>query len=561
MINLNGANILVESLKSQDVRYIFGIPGNHVLGLYDALDKGGITHILATHEPSVGFMADTYGRITREPGVAIVTAGPGALNLVNPTAQAYVESSPMVIIAAQCDMRNWGKGCYHELEHPEVQYNIFKEITKWQTRITHADEICDKISDAFYQAKSGRSRPVYVEIPENIFSECATFTTCRKKSVLNRGVTDSIIKEIADTLLTADLPVIYAGGGVIISDASKELIELSESLDIPVATTIMGKGSIPEDHPLSLGYSTGKLGTPLACEIINKADVMLAVGSRFDEVATGFFTLKPPEILIHIDIDKDEINKNYDVTLGAVGDAKTILRQIISEISQRDVKKKGDVREKIMKLRKQKQENSKEDISKLSRGIHPLRLIQEIDNLVNDTIIIADAGNSSLWMWEYPISSQILITPAGYNSMGFAIPSVISAKLAEPSKTVIGICGDGSFLMTGMEFNTAVSYNLDINIIVLHDKCYNILNFFQNLNYEGRHVDTILHTFDFAKFANNVGGLGIKISDIADIRDSLTKGLNYKGPTLFDVYIDVNYKPSFLGHLKSLHEVQCKKKS
>jgi len=551
---LNGAAILVESLKSQGVKHIFGIPGNHILGLYDALGSSSITHILATHEPSVGFMADTYGRVTREPGVAIVTAGPGALNLVNPTAQAYAESSPMVIIAAQCDMRKWGKGCYHELEHPEVQYNIFREITKWQTRITKADDICDKISEAFYQAKIGRHRPVYVEIPENIFSEEGTFTKYEKKSINTyMEVEDSTIKEIVNALLTADLPTIYAGGGVIASGASKELTELSEILDIPVATTMMGKGSIPEDHPSSLGYGTGKIGTLTASEIMDNADVMLAIGCRFDEVGTGFFTLTLPETLIHIDIDKEEIGKNHKATLAVVGDAKTILKQIISEVLQRGIRKDRGIKEKIMELRRQEQMKYKKEIN-LSLGIHPLKIIYEIDNITDDSIIIADAGNSALWAWEYPVSSQLLITPAGYNSMGFAVPSAISAKLADSSKTVIGICGDGSFLMTGMELITAVRYNIDINIIVLHDKRYNILNFFQDLNYGGRYVDTTLHTFDFAKFANDVGGFGIRISDAGKIRNNLEEGFSYKGPTLFDVYINTDEQPPVLKRLKSLIE-------
>ena len=546
---MKGAEILVKSLKIQGVKHIFGIPGNHVLSLYDALRNSNIKTILATHEPSVGFMADAYGRVTREPGIAVVTAGPGALNLVNSVAQAYVESSPMVIIAAQCHMDKLGRGCYHEMEHPEVQYNIFKDITKWRTKILKPEEISEKISEAFYQARVGRQRPVYIEIPENVFEEECEYFPSERKFVKRKKAEENKINNAVKLLLDAKFPIIFAGGGVIDSGALDELKELSELLEIPVATTLMGKSSIPENHHLSLGCGSGGAGNLAAREIMPKADVMLAVGCRFDEVGTGFFTVKIPKTLIHIDIDDKEINRNYKASLGIVGDAKTVLIQIITKLKKEKKEKSCDLREAIQKLKTQELNEMKREFN--SEKIHPLKILYKLNKLLDkNSIIVADTGNSLLWVHEFLLKSQLVISPAGYNSMGFAVPSVISAKLAAPDKTIVGICGDGSFLMTGMELITAVRYQLDIKLFVLHENRYNILTVFQDIGFGGRYSDTLLQTFNFAEFANNAGALGIKISKVDEIESKIKEGLNHKGPVLFDVYIDANFNPSFLNRLK-----------
>lgn len=543
---MKGAEILVKALEEEGVRYVFSIPGNHTLSVHDALNKSSIKSIIPTHEPAVGFMADVYGRITREPGVALLTVGPGALNTVNPVAQAYVESSPIVVIASQCDSSKWGKGLYHEMEHPEVQTEIFKEITKWQTRINSADEISEKITNAFYHAKNGRPRPVYVEIPENIFIQEAEYIPHQRKEIPPKEITKPELNRVIDILLNAENPVIYAGGGVKSSNASQELIELAELLEIPVATSLMGKGVIPEDHKLSLGCGAGRLGNKAAVHLVTNADVMLAIGTRFNEVGTGFFTLEIPPNLVHIDIDEKEINKNYQATLGIVGDAKIVLRQLLDGLSKRKItKKRVDIQRKIAEIKARERAEIQMDLSDKSELIDPINIMYDLSKLVTgESIIIADSGNSFLWVLEYPIlKTQSIFIPAGYNSMGFSIPGAISAKLALPSKTVIGICGDGSFLMTGMEFLTAVRYNIDIKIIVLHDNRYNILSFFQDLKYGGRYVDTLLNTFNFAKFANDLGGFGIEITNSKELKKSLKRGLDHKGPTLFDVYVDPKKQP------------------
>ena len=544
---MKGSEILVKILEEENVKHLFGIPGDHNLAVYDALKNSPIKVIVPTHEPAVGFMADVYGRITGNPGVALLIAGPGVLNTVNAVAQAYVESSPMIVIATQCDSTQWGKGLYHELKHPDAQMNIFKDITKWQTRVKKADEIPEKISKAINIAMSDRKGPTYVEIPKDIFLQESAYKRPHKTEPQLKRAEQSKVRNAVDILLKAKSPLIYAGGGAKASNASKEILKLAEWLDIPVTTTLMGKGVIPEDHPLFLGCGAGMIGNKPAVNMFLNSDAMLAIGTRFDEVGTGFFTIKVPKNLIHLDIDKGEINRNYPAKVELVGDAKTVLKQILDELSRRHInKRKGLIEKDIKKIREEELAELKEEIKEGGKLVDPLSLVSAVGNLLSKkgAVVIADAGNSLLWALEYPVSkSHSIFMPAGYNSMGFAVPGAISAKLASPSKTVLGICGDGSFLMTGMEFATAIKYNLDINVIVLHDNKYNILELFQDLHYNGRHTGTSLQTFNFADFANMLGGLGIEIKNQDEIEKKLKKGLAYKGPTLFDVYIDPKKLP------------------
>jgi acetolactate synthase-1/2/3 large subunit len=547
---MKGAEILVKSLESQGVEVVFGIPGNHNLALYDELSKSKIKRILATHEPSAGFMADAYGRVSGEPGVAIVTAGPGILNMVNPVAQAYVESSPMVIIASQCNSKCYGKGHYHELDNIDAQINIFKNITKWQARAESAAEIPKKISEAFWQAKSGRKRPVYLEIPENIHSEDATgHPNFTKISITQKVPAKKEIESSLAMIASSKSPVIIAGGGVICSNASPELISFAENLNLPVATTVMGKSSIPSNHPLALGCGIGRLGAPAASEIISKSDLMVAVGCRFDEVATGFFTLKVPEKLIIIDIDEREALKRVSPNLCLNGDAKATLEALALEAKKIGIiPKNSSIRDDIALLR----ESGRAEMEKRIPLGYPNmpELLNAIDKLFpKDSILLCDTGNSLLWVSDFPLNSKQLVAPAGYNSMGFSLPGAIAAKLAKPEKTIAAICGDGSFLMTGMELITAVRYNLDLNVFVIHDGLYNILSIFQDMAFGGRRTDTEISTFDFAKFADLVGAKGIRIEKNCDLNSAIKKGLSHKGPVLFDVIVDPALKPFCLGRL------------
>jgi acetolactate synthase I/II/III large subunit len=556
---MNGAEILVKCLEDQGVKHVFGIPGNHILGIYSALQNSKIQHILGTHEPGIGFMADGYGRITRKPGVLLLTAGPGALNAVNPIAQAYVESSPVVVIAATCDSTKWGKGLYHELEHPEVQTEIFKEITKWNARVNHPDDIPSIIQKAFEEALNGRTRPVYIEIPENIFRMPGKYKRVNHKNFKPKKAPENQIKKAVDMLLQSYNPLIYIGGGTRSSDAGKEIMRLCNLLKISVVTSYMAKGVVPETFKYSVGCGAGLLGTEAAQQEIKNMDCLIAIGTRFNEIGTGFFSLKVPENLIHIDIDPKEIGRNYKPKVGIVGDAKTVVKQLNEAISKRKKETRGKEGEAVIPalnhiVKEEEYKKILKEVNETTSKINPLTVIHALEEHANkDTMIFADAGNSSVWVLGHPqLSSETIITPAGYNSMGFALPAAIAAKLAHPKKESVAVIGDGCFLMTGMELLTAVRYKIPVKVIVLHDDSYNTLKFFQDLVYQGNHFETNLTTFNFSRFANEVGAKGFEVKEGKRLKGTMVSFLKHKGPALLDVHVDSEILPLISRRIQKL---------
>lgn len=528
----NGAEALVKSLEVNGVKYVFGIPGTHILAVYDRIAASSVKSILVTHEPSAGFMADVYGRVSKKPGVILLTSGPGALNVVNAIAQAYVESSPVVTIASQVNQKLWGKGAYHELKSPDVQFEIFKQITKLSSRASTAKEIPRLIDEAISEAVDGRNRPVYLEIPENLFEEPSSDIQSKKNITIKRRPAISELKEFINKINLAKRPIIIAGGGIVSSQAQKELEIFSERLNIPIATTFMGKSACRSDYIGNIGLCSGILADETTNNAINNSDLIIGIGTRFDELATGFFSLKMPNEFIHIDIDSSEFNRVYPATLTINSDAKQFLIMAIDSI--KSISKK-------IKLTVTTEKVAYANRTSNSNIVNPNNLMYQLFDQLHDkkTIFVGDSGNSALWLIESNSNkNHTIITPSGYNSMGFALPGAIGAKLADPEKTVIAICGDGSFLMTGLEFITAVKYGVKIIAIVLHDNRYNILTFFQDIKFGGRHTDTNISTFDIARFANEVGGEGISINDDSEIAPMLSKALKSKKPCIIDVRIN-----------------------
>jgi acetolactate synthase I/II/III large subunit len=551
---MNGAEILVRCLQDQGVKHVFGIPGNHTLPVYAALEGSNITHVLGTHEPGLGYMADGYGRVTATPGVLLLTAGPGALNAVNAVAQAYVESSPVVVIAATCDMRKWGKGLYHELEHPEVQTNIYREVTKLAVRICKASEIPAVMERAFTEATSGRPRPVYVEIPENVFREQGEYASRPHAKAIRTNAPHAGVKAAVDILLSAKNPVVYAGGGVRSSGAAGEVIALCETLKIPVATSMMAKGAIPESFEYSLGCGAGMLGTDASRELLKGVDAMLAIGTRFNEIGTGFFTLPVPKNLIHVDIDAKEIGRNYKAAVALVGDAKAVTAQILEETRKRGPRKETGTAETIRLLKEAEYKKLLDEVEKTGDGINPLRAVHMLgERAERDAMVFADAGNSSVWVLGHPqLRFETIITPAGYNSMGFALPAAIAAKIAHPHRESIAVLGDGSFLMTGTEFLTAVRCQAPVKAVVLHDGGYNTLKFFQDVFCGGRHYETDITTFDFAKFAQDAGGVGIEVKTNAALSPGMDRLMEADKPAVLDVHVDPSATPWISRRMRAL---------
>lgn len=539
---------IVKFLESKKVEYVFGIPGAHVLSVYDELLKSPINSVQVTHEQSAGFMADAYSRISHKPGIVLTTAGPGVLNVVNATAQAFVESSALFVIGANCKKKLWGKGCYHELKTPDAQMNIFKEITKFSSRVFDGNEAVEKIEAAYQICCEGRPRPVFLEIPEDVFDD-----NVKDELKFNEKKSEKIkpsekeIDEFMAKLKSSKSPIIIAGGGIIISEAQDELMEFSKKLKIPLTTTIMGKSSCPSSFEYNLGFCGPFFSNPLTVNKILNSDLIIAIGTRFDELATGFFTLKINGKLIHVDIDSSEFNKNYVCDLAICSDAKFFILSILNRLNENNL---IEFEKSFLPL----VDEQKVDLNTKSEKVNPNFLISALSKNFMDksSIFVGDAGNSSSWLLGLPIQkNQSIITPSGYNSMGFSVPGAIGAKLAAPNKEVVCICGDGSFLMTGLELLTAIAKEIKVICIVLHDKEYNMLTIFQDKNYGGRYSDTFINTFNFAEFINQNGGLGILVNKNEEIDLALKKAIDYKGVSLIEIMIDSEFVPPILSKLKN----------
>lgn len=543
---------IVKFLEKKDVTYVFGIPGAHVLSVYDELLKSDIQSIQVTHEQSAGFMADVYSRVSHKPGVILTTAGPGVLNVVNATAQAFVESSALFIIGANCKKKLWGKGCYHELKTPDAQMNIFNQITKFSTRIFAGDEVIQKMENAYAICCEGRPRPIFLEIPEDVFEEDVKGDfNYNIKKVENPKPSESEVNEFLIKLKSSKSPIIISGGGVIISAAQDELIEFSKKLNVPITTTIMGKSSCPSLFEYNLGFCGPFFSNPMVINRVLNSDLVIAIGTRFDELATGFFTLKIQGKLIHVDIDPSEFNKNYSCDMAICSDAKRFLSIVLNKINQNNI---NEYKKVFLPLDTKLTSDSNKKLPSIKNKVSPDVLISEIGKcfINKESIFVGDAGNSSSWLLGLQIQkNQLIITPSGYNSMGFSVPGAIGAKLASPNSNVICLCGDGSFLMTGLELLTAIAKKIKIICIVLHDKEYNMLTIFQDKNYGGRYSDTFINTFNFAEFINTNGGLGILVSKDEDITLALKKASSYEGVSLIEVMIDSDLVPPILSKLKN----------
>jgi len=539
---------VIKMLEHKNVKYVFGIPGAHILSLYDELSRSNIKSIQVTQEQSAGFMADGYARIAHEPGIILTTAGPGVLNVINSIAQAYVESSGVFLIGANCKQNLWGRGCYHELKTPDVQINILKEITKYSGRVIEGVEVWSTMSRAFDLCYSGRPRPVYVEFPEDVFEADAGELLLFESNKGLPEISPIEVESVLELLSKSKKPLIIAGGGVVIAQAQEELINFAQKLSIPVTTTIMGKSSCPSSFSYNFGFCGPFFSNSATISKVLDADLIIALGTRFDELATGFFSLKLNGKLIHIDIDSSELNKNYKCDLSVVSDVKIFLSKINQEIDKRGVfnyKKECSPNEGNL--------NYKSPLTN-TRFVSPEVFLDKVQKrlLGKKSIFVGDAGNSSSWLVGMEVDKdQIIVTPSGYNSMGFSVPAAIGAKLASPESKVLCICGDGSFLMTGLEVLTAIANNISIICVVLHDKRYNMLTLFQDKKYSGRYSGTLINTFNFSDFINANGGLGILINDNSEIDAALDRALSYKGVTLIEVMVDSGLVPPVLSKLKN----------
>jgi len=537
MTRMTGAKALIESLKKQKVDVIFGIPGGAIIPIHDELyDASEIRHILMRHEQCAAHAADGYARASGRVGVCMATSGPGATNLVTGIANAYMDSSPIVAFTGQVPTPLIGKDAFQETDI----VGITTPITKYNFQILKASEIPRIVKTAFYIASSGRPGPVLVDLPKD--AQIETDDIEFDDDIEIRGYRPNYephplqIEKAADLLANAERPVIIAGGGIISSGASPELLALAELLQAPVSTTLMGKGCIPEDHPLSLGL-LGMHGTIASNLTVSEADVLLAVGMRFSDRTTGKIEKFCPDAkIIHIDIDTAEIGKNIQPHVPIVADAKRALKALNKRLIKKIRKKERSAwMSRINELKKQHEEMSNKP------GISPPRLLKELRKILPvDAIITTEVGQNQMWAALYlkAYKPRTFISSGGLGTMGFGFPASLGAKVACPDVPVVDIAGDGSFLMTEQDLASSVTENIPVIVIIFDNRFLGMVAQWQRLFYDRRYSSIDLgETPDFVKLAEAFGAQGIYVGSLSEFKKAVQTALKSDVTTVIDVPI------------------------
>jgi acetolactate synthase-1/2/3 large subunit len=523
---MNGAQIFLESLIREQVKVIFGYPGGSVLDVYNYLYESKLQHILVRHEQAAVHAADGYARATGDVGVCLVTSGPGATNTVTGIATAYMDSIPIVVFTGQVPTMLIGNDAFQEADI----VGITRPCTKHNYLVREVKEIAATIKEAFYIARSGRPGPVLVDLPKDVLRESAVFhypeqLTMRSYRPTYKGNKRQIVRAMEE-IAQAKKPVIIAGGGVILSNASKELTSFARKLSIPVTATLMGLGGFPATDPLSLGM-LGMHGTYCANMAVTSCDLLIAIGCRFDDRATGDVNrFAPAAKIIHLDIDPTSISKNIKVDIPIVGDVKEILKDCLVIASEQKAGKEPHAEwlKEIEDWKKTHTLNYKQtDI------IKPQFVIEKLYELTKgDCIITTEVGQNQMWTAQFFTfdKPRTLLTSGGLGTMGYGFPAAIGAQVAFPHKTVIDIAGDGSIQMNIQELATAVQYQLPVKIAILNNHSLGMVRQWQELFYQKRYSHSTFAAHpDFVKLAEAYGAVGLRATKPEEVVPVIKKAL------------------------------------
>ena len=539
-MELTGAQILMTILKEEGVDTIFGFPGGAVIDLYDELIRSDLRHILVRHEQGAVHAADGYARASGKVGVCLVTSGPGATNTVTGIATAYMDSIPLVIITGQVPTQLIGNDAFQEVDI----VGITRPCTKHNYLVNHVEDLARILKEAFHIARSGRPGPVLVDIPKNIGVAKTDYQPITEVKIKSYNPTylpnTKQLKKALNLLKAAQRPLIFSGGGVILSKASDELADLAHRLKIPVTSSLMGLGAFPGSDPLWLGM-LGMHGTYRANMAVSQCDLMVAVGVRFDDRVTGKTDcFASGAKIIHIDIDPTSIRKNIPVTVPVVGDCRSSLtelnRMIVEEGIQADETTRRGWLDQIVFWR---------DEHKLAyeqkETIKPQFVIEKLYELTRgQAIVTTEVGQNQMWAAQFYHFDrpQQFITSGGLGTMGFGLPAAIGAQVAFPEKMVVDIAGDGSIQMNIQEMATAVQYNLPVKVVILNNRCLGMVRQWQELFYDKRYAHTILeHAPDFVKLAEAFGARGLRASHPDEVEATLAEGLETKGPVIMEFIV------------------------
>jgi acetolactate synthase I/II/III large subunit len=534
-----GAQILWECLEREGVKHVFGYPGGAILPAYDALKHSSIHHVLVRHEQGATHMADGYARAIGSVGVAIATSGPGATNMVTGIATAMLDSSPIVCITGQVGSKLIGSDAFQETDITGVTL----PITKHNYLVTHADELARTVREAFYVARSGRPGPVLIDITKDAQQSACEFDWDAAKPQLpgyrpDLSPAPEEFAQAIELIHNSKRPVILAGHGILVSGAMQEVRELVERAGIPVALTLLGLGAFPASHPLNLGMM-GMHGEAWVNHTIQDADLLLALGMRFDDRVTGNLkTYAPNAKKIHVEIDPAEINKNVKVDVALVGDLREVLHELIPHVESIDRTEWLDYIDRL------KGDSAVRDIQNLpdSGHLYAAHVINDLwrETRHADTVVVTDVGQHQMWEAQYYRHEEprSLITSGGLGTMGFALPAAIGVKVARPEAEVWAVVGDGGFQMTMAELATMVQENLKIHIAIINNGYLGMVRQWQEFFYERNYQATPLLNPDFVKLGEAYGIRSLAVTKRSEVVPTVESARKHNGPVLIDFKVE-----------------------
>ncbi len=554
-MNTNGGAALIKSLEMEGVDVIFGLPGGAILPVYDPIIDSPIRHILVRHEQGAGHMAEGYAQVTGRPGVAMVTSGPAATNIVTPLADAYMDSVPLVVITGQVGTKAIGTDAFQEVD----TVGMTRSITKHNELVTRAEDIPRAVREAFHIATTGRPGPVLIDIPKDIVDPTnpnSALDWYWPESVDLPGYNPrlegdpALIKAAAELIGQARRPVLYAGGGILKARGAEALTALAELLDLPVVTTLMGRGAIPDDHPLCLGMP-GMHGNYTAVTAMQESDLLVALGSRFDDRVTGKLDAFAPHAkIIHVDIDPAELGKVRRPDVGITGDARLVIEELITAL--RDLGAPGNQpdRSEWRSTISGWQERYPLTYEQSEPGelLKPQYVLEQLrDNTPDDAIVASGVGQHQMWTSQYWKFNHpyTWVNSGGLGTMGFAVPAAIGAKVGRPDKMVWAVDGDGCFQMTAQELVTAAAERIPVKIAILNNAYLGMVRQWQEMFYEERYSEVYLSPDlpDYKMWAEAMGCVGIRVESPEEVLPAIEKANSVDDrPVVIDFRTDAREK-------------------
>jgi acetolactate synthase-1/2/3 large subunit len=541
-MKMTGAQIFLECLKREGVQHVFGYPGGVVLDIYDELTRTPeIQHILVRHEQAAAHAADGYARASDKVGVALVTSGPGATNTVTGIASAYMDSIPIVVFTGQVPTALIGNDAFQEVDI----VGITRPCTKHNYLVKDVKQLAQTIHEAFYIARSGRPGPVLVDLPKDVIQASAVpkFPDSIKIKSYNPTyhANPRQVKRALEMILAAKKPVLYTGGGIIMSNASAELFKFAQTLQIPVTSTLMGLGGFPGDHPLWMGM-LGMHGTYCANMAVSQADVLIAVGARFDDRVTGKLSeFAPHAKIIHVDIDPSSISKNVVVDIPIVGDCLDALKQLNALLAEAPPPAVSQARAQWLATVTGWEKEHPLTYTWSDTVIKPQYVVEKLWELTKgEAFITTEVGQNQMWaaqFYKFKRPRQ-LMTSGGLGVMGYGFPAAMGVQVAQPDAIVIDIAGDGSIQMNIQELITVVDNNLPVKIAILNNAFLGMVRQWQQLFYERRYSQTPMKAPDFVKLAEAYGAVGLRATKPEEVVPVIQEALNTPKPVIMDFRVE-----------------------